>query len=58
MNVAVLAASTFTYAEGQVVHVEAIPGVVTANAAWMLDTVACARYGNDRRATCDGIGAA
>src|SRR5215472_11246559 len=29
-------------AAGQVVHVEAMPGVVTAIAAWMLDPVACA----------------
>jgi hypothetical protein len=27
---------------GQVVHIEALPGVVTAIAAWMLDPVACA----------------
>src|SRR5262245_5657557 len=27
---------------GQVVHVEAMPGVFTAIAAWMLDPVACA----------------
>src|SRR6516165_4410763 len=29
-------------AAGQVVHVEAMPGVITAIAAWMLDPVACA----------------
>jgi hypothetical protein len=29
-------------ASGEVVHVEAVPGVVTVVAAWMLDPVACA----------------